>query len=133
VDDEQAEGASRWFDLAPDWAEENWVLFLPGLSEDRAKRILQLIRDAGLAYGAEILSPDVSAEFLLDRVTALWLRAALSSNSSVVVDLGGRSMVEITPAEARQGLEALVSYLDEFIDRSDKLPVETDVAVRFDI
>jgi hypothetical protein len=109
---------------APDWANPPWGLLFPGLSEDRAKKILNLVEEAGLSYGGEIQSPSWHLSLGLDRVTTQWLRAALSDRESLVLDAAGLALESITPTEARQRLEGLIEDLDEFLETGDRYPVE---------
>lgn len=83
-------------------------LFLPGLSEDRARRILDIAEEAQLSIGGIVHSPAEVLSLLMDRMTAQWLRAALTDGSSVVVALDGRRMTEITAADALGGLSGLI-------------------------
>jgi hypothetical protein len=102
--------------IAPDYTIPPWILAFHGLSESRAGRILELAEREGIAYGASLFPPRDWFELTFDRVTAEWLRAALSEDDSVVTALSGDSLISVTPHEARQGMEGIIADLDEFLD-----------------
>lgn len=112
--------------LAPDWSDPPWDLLFPGLSEERATKILRLAEEAQLSYGGEVLSPRWHLSLGLDRVTAQWLRAALSTHDSLVLNPAGTALEWISPAVARERVEVVIEDLDEFLADGDRYPAELD-------
>jgi len=112
-------------DPVPDWTDPPWNLLFPGLSEERASRILKLAESAGLSYGGELQSPRWHLSLGLDRVTAQWLRAALASQPSAVLNSSGNALETLTPAEAVSRLDVVIELLDEFLNQGDEYPIET--------
>lgn len=110
---------------APDWSDPPWGLLFPGLSKKRAKRILKLAEKEGISYGGEVTGPKWQLALGLDRITAQWLRAALSEEEeTVVLNPSGTELERISPTEARLRMAVLVEELDEFLDYSDRYPIE---------
>jgi hypothetical protein len=111
-------------EMAPDWSDPPWDLLFPGLSEQRAQRILELAENVGISYGGEVESPRWRLALGLDRVTVQWLRAALSDHDSVVLNPSGTALETITPAIAKKRMEGVIEDLDEFLEYGDKYPAE---------
>jgi hypothetical protein len=111
-------------DFAPDFSEDPFTLFFPGLTEDRAHRILELAESAGISYRGEVMSPRWNLQFGLDRATAQLLRAALSKGRSTVVTHSGAAVEKITPRQAIARLETLIEDIDFFLENSDRYPGE---------
>ncbi|HEV7566835.1 MAG TPA: hypothetical protein VGO31_12845 [Microbacteriaceae bacterium] len=110
--------------MAPDWSDPPWDLLFPGLSEERAERILALAENAGISYGGEVEDPRIRLSLGLDRVTVQWLRAALSDHDSVVLNPSGTALETITPAVAKERMEGVIEDLDEFLEYGDRYPAE---------
>ena len=111
-------------EMAPDWSDPPWDLLFPGLSEQRAERILKLVEEAELSFGGEVLSPKWRLSLGLDRVTSQWLRAALSTHDSLVLNPAGTALEWIGPDVARERLEGLIEDIDEFLENGDRYPAE---------
>lgn len=112
--------------MAPDWADPPWELFLPGLSEDRARKILNLIEEAGLSFGGEVFDPRWHFSIGGDRATAQYLKAAMSGHDSRVINFADTAMEWVLPAEARERVDAITELLDEFLASGERYPAENE-------
>lgn len=109
---------------APDYAWPYWHLDFPGLSQERALKILELTQEAGVSFGGEALSPRDQMMLSLDRTTAQWLLAALSDSQSRVLNAANDELEVISPEEARNRVELIQDDLKEFIEHGDAYPCE---------
>jgi hypothetical protein len=104
--------------LSDDWVEGYpWSVFFPGLPEERAKKILGLVEKHDLSRGGALVDPRESLSIHIDRVTAEWLRLALSEESAPVHSLSFDSddLEIVTPTRAREEMRGFVEDLDEFL------------------
>jgi hypothetical protein len=109
---------------APDYEWPYWQLDFPGLSEQRALKILELAQRAGLSFGGYLSSPRDQMMLSIDRATAQWLLAALADGDSRVLNLSGDGLEVISPREARRRVKPLGDDLREFIDAGDTYECE---------
>lgn len=108
----------------PDYEWPYWHLEFPGLSEERALKILELAQQAGLSFGGHTSNPREQMIWSLDRATAQWLLAALAEGDSMVLNYENDALELISPQEARNRVEGLREDLKEFIDDGDAYEFE---------